>query len=218
MDIDSRWKARRRRLEHLLNALAKIKEYQPGLVTRRIRVALAKMLPPEMTEDPAIDDLLKGIGLSPKMLESQHQARDASGLRDPFEAGFTGDPYASEMDALKELATLAEYTTPTLEDIARTLEGGSKGSGRVVSQMLEQQASQASQVAKTGAAARHAHDKENREKVLKHWLTGKWSTKRRCAEEVCGDAGISQRTAEKALWGASDPDPWPVKPQHKKRN
>jgi hypothetical protein len=68
-----------------------------------------------------------------------------------------------------------------------------------------------SEMGKKGAAARHAKHNEARAEILRIWATGKYATKRICAEEENEALKIAFETARNALKGAPDPNPWPAK-------
>jgi hypothetical protein len=183
-----------------LEALADAKELKPGIVTRAILAALAKvpMLTSDLVEDPRVAALVKRIGLTPKMLETGRLAtRDSStpADSDDFDQGFRGDP---GMDAL---ALLMKKLRPRPEKNVR-----------------EGLALRASDLGKKGAAARHASDNDKRAAIRAIWASGKYGTKMVCAEEEYAALKMSQDTARKALRGEANPDPWPAEGQRKKRN
>lgn len=66
----------------------------------------------------------------------------------------------------------------------------------------------ASKRGKKAADQRHGQpggSRDKREKILALWLSGKYSSKDRCAEEECAGLEMSFSSARKALRGAPDP-------------
>lgn len=60
------------------------------------------------------------------------------------------------------------------------------------------------------ANARHSQQggsRETRDKIRKIWMSGKYTSRDRCAEEECGALGISFSAARKALRNTPDPTP-----------
>jgi hypothetical protein len=189
---------RQRSLLLLLEPLADLVEAKPGIVTRAVmasvRAALARIptLTPKIVAKPRMAVLVERLGLTPELLEKGRQA--------------ARDPPTPEMDALGRLWAKARHTTLAPEMVAKAFREPPER--EVLRRAL---AHRASQLGMRGAAARHASDNEMRQALPAFWTTGKYSTKKICAEEECEALKMSLETARKALRHAPDPDPWPAK-------
>jgi hypothetical protein len=172
--------AKAERLERLLVGLAKAKDVRPGVVTRRLRDAVARIpwLTAEMLTRPRIAPLAKRVGVTSTMVEQRKvTVPQKSTPQEQFLAGFIED--RKEEKLLNDLVALLEVTSPTREDIARLLEGRPPDVSRMLAEARDLQASR---LARRGAAARHAPYKGKREQLRAIYASGEYPTKRACAQ------------------------------------
>jgi hypothetical protein len=193
-----REETQRRILWRLLRALADAKEFKPGAVNRRILSALARIpwMTPQMVTQPDVASLALAVGLTSYVVERERRGN------------VQGD-ITPEMEKLEQLATLAEYATPSTDDVVSLLLFNRQPPLRRV--MVEALAQRSSHIGRRGAAARHAPAIQKREQLRAIWATGKFPTRRDCAEQQHGLLDIAYDTAIDALKGTPNPNPWPGK-------
>jgi hypothetical protein len=108
-------------------------------------------------------------------------------------------------------ATHSIFLAVQLHDLLRINEQNSPESKELIEQVSPKIFSEHMKKAINAKHDQPGGSREIRAKIREIWATGKYPSRDKCAENVCGKFKLSYRTTRNALKGTPNPDPWPAK-------